>query len=129
MAGKHNFEVDQGATLQKVFIWRQPAVAPAEEGDPVDLSGFTARMQLRTAIAATDVALELTTENGRIILGDQESATPTFTNGRIALDVAADDMADLASGTYFYDIEMVSETDVVTRLLQGKIKVKPEVTR
>ena len=33
------------------------------------------------------------------------------------------------SGVYYYDLEVVSGASVVTRLLQGKASVSPEVTR
>lgn len=133
MAGTYNFNADQGATLQQLITWRQPQtaeqIADDEEGTPVDLTGYTARMHVRTAVDADDTVLELTTENDRIILGDPESATPVYDNGEIRLFVDAETMADVPAATYKYDLELVSSGDVVTRLLQGKLKVIAEVTR
>lgn len=133
MAGIYDFNTDQGATLQQLITWRQPQttqqVIDDEDGTPVDLTGYTARMQLRTAVDSDAVVLELTTENDRIILGDQEAATPTYTNGQIRLLVDAETMEDVPAAKYKYDLELISAGGIVTRLLQGKIKVVAEVTR
>jgi hypothetical protein len=38
-AGKYDFVIEAGATFRKVFRWQQ------SNGDPVDLTGTTAKMQ------------------------------------------------------------------------------------
>ena len=38
-AGKYDFLIEQGATFRKVFRWQQ------SNGDQVDLTGTTAKMQ------------------------------------------------------------------------------------
>lgn len=134
VAVAYNITADQGATLHLSFLWRQPRtpdqVAAEEPGTPVDLTGFTARMHLRTEVAAPNVALELTTDNNRVILGASDRTTePDPTTGIVTLWVEAAAMEALPAGTYVYDLELVSAEGFVTRFIEGKLKVRPEVTR
>lgn len=88
---------------------------------PVDLAGFTARMQVRASAAATATLLELTTENSRIVL-DNTAKTITLT-------VDATTTAALAAITGVYDLELVSSGGVVTEVLKGTMTIGAEVTR
>ena len=78
-------------------------------------------MHVRSNVASDTTALTLTTENSRIALGG--------TAGTVTLTIAASDTANLTPGLYVYDLELVSPTNVVTRLVEGNFKVKAEVTR
>lgn len=109
----YNMLIKQGSSFSKVITWND------EEGEPFDLTGYTAKMQIRKTIRDEDVSLELTTENGRISIVGAE--------GKITLSIAATDTEDL-SGNYVYDLELVDGA-FVERLLQGSISVDPEVTR
>lgn len=93
---------------------------------PVDLTGYTAKMQIKDRIGGT-VLLTLASEiaddpNQRIII-DPAGRT-------IMLNVAADDIeaADISWTKGVHDIEMRSPTGVKTRIYQGVIKVSKEVT-
>ncbi|MBI3983827.1 hypothetical protein HY346_00845 [Candidatus Microgenomates bacterium] len=89
---------------------------------PVDLNGYTARMQIRlTEVAADPALVSLTTENGGIAI-DNTAKTITLT---IAA-TATDDLTFLAG---VYDLELISSTGVVTPLLKGNVTVEAEVTR
>lgn len=114
-AGKYNVIADQGATFARLITWKD------DENTPVDLTGYSARMQVREKYTSTVAALSLSTPSSGISLGT--------TNGQITLSVPASTMAALPSGEYVYDLEMVSSTGAVTRLLQGTFTVTPEVTR
>lgn len=113
-AGTYNIVADQGATFSQQLLWK------GSNGSPINLTGYTARMAVRTLPAANTVALSLTTENGRIALGGAA--------GTVTLSVAATDMAALEDGAYVYDLEMVTGV-TVTRLVMGTFLVRPEVTR
>ena len=113
-AGAYDIVWYQGDTFSLLLTWRD------ENQDLVDLTGYTARMQLRTSVDATTNSLELTTENGRIVLGGAL--------GEIQLTVDAETMADLDAGSYKYDLEMVQGA-TVRKLLAGKFKVVAEVTK
>jgi hypothetical protein len=126
VAGRHDIEHNQGATFRRTLVWRQPASdedLPETPGDPVDLTGWSARMQLRVEVDADDVALELTTDNGRITLGGPD--------GDITLRVAAADLerGAIEAGSYRYDLELVDPAGDVTRLIEGKFRIRAEVTR
>ena len=79
-------------------------------------------MHVRSEVTANTTLLVLTTENSRISLG---GAT-----GTVTMTVSATDMANVASGQYVYDLELVAPvTNVVSRLVQGNFSVRAEVTR
>jgi hypothetical protein len=79
-------------------------------------------MQIRTSVNSPDVILELTTENDRITL-----LGPVDYNIRLFID--AETTARLIPGTYVYDLELVSDSGIVDRLIEGNFKVKGNVTR
>jgi hypothetical protein len=114
--GKLDLLIEQGATFTKSLTLVQ------SNGSPRDLTGYTARMQIRTALTGP-VVLELSTENGGIII--EELA------GKIHLEITAGQTAALTIRSGVYDLEMVAPgaTPTVTRLLSGKVTVSPEVTR
>lgn len=114
-AGRYNINAEQGATFQQQLVYRDSSNAL------VNLTGFTARMQVRATIDDTAVTLSLTTENGRIALGGAL--------GTVTLTVSATDMAAVVAGQYVYDLELVSSGGIVTRLMQGAFIVDAEVTR
>lgn len=112
LAGTYNIVCEQGATFE-----REITVVNADNTVP-DYNSSTARMQVRPTVESSTIIISLTTENGRIALLDN----------KITLFITADDTTLLAQGTYKYDLEIVTGTEV-TRLVQGDFKVSPEVTR
>lgn len=88
---------------------------------PVDLTGYTARMQIRAKLESDSTLLELTTENSGITI---DNITKTIT---ITIDAVASAALTWTSGTY--SLELISPTGVVTTLLNGDVIVKKEVTR
>lgn len=114
-AAAYNFVIEQGATLDKTFVWKDST------GTVINLSGYTARMQVRQTVGSSTILLDLTTLNGRIII--------TALTGQIRLLVAATDTAAITWQRGKYDLELVSSTGVVTRLLYGEVEVSKEVTR
>lgn len=115
-AGIYNIIADQGATLSRTVTWRDSAKRA------INITGYTARMHVRANVTSNTTILVLTTENGRISLGGSA--------GTVTLNVSAADMANVASGQYVYDLEMVAPVSgVVSRLIQGNFSVRAEVTR
>lgn len=91
---------------------------------PVDLTGFTARMQIKdkaggTVLASTDV------DDAPL---DIITITLNTTTHTITAIIAATDTADLTWKRGVYDLEMVSSTGEVTALLTGTVTVTAEVT-
>lgn len=113
LAGRYDLTIEQGATFTLSMFYQDDA------GAAVDLTGYSARMQLRSAVASTDVALSLTTENGRIAIDGAR--------GLIALTILAADTATI-SGAGVYDLEVVLGA-TVHRIMEGSYTINPEVTR
>lgn len=114
--GRYDMTVYQGATFNRVFTWQ--VGTPAAN---VNLTGYTARMQLRSNPAATTSVLELTTTNGRISLGGSA--------GTVTLALTPTETAALPADQYAYDLELIAGNGEVTRLLEGFVTVDAEVTR
>jgi hypothetical protein len=86
----------------------------------VDITGYTARMQLRSLPNDTVAVLTLTDTSGITIDG------PT---GTLAVHATAQQTATIIAGPYYYDLEITSPTGVKTRIVQGELNVNAEVTR
>jgi hypothetical protein len=114
-AGIYDIYIEQGATYNQPLVWKDSS------GTAVNVTGYTARMQIRKTVDATTIILTLTTENGRITVGGA--------NGLITLLVSAADTAALTTFCGVYDLEVISPAGVVTRLLEGQVEVSKEVTR
>ena len=91
---------------------------------PVDLTGYTARMDIRNKIGGTLLA---STDSGDTPL-DVIDITLDNTAKTITLTIAAKDTDDFVWKAGVYDLEMVSSTGAVTALLTGKAFVTKEVT-
>lgn len=115
-AGLYNIIADQGATFSRSITWKDSAKRV------INITGYTARMHVRTVVESPTTILVLTTENGRISIEG--------TSGRITLTVSATDMSAIASDKYVYDLELVAPVSgVVHRVIQGNFVVRAEVTR
>lgn len=111
--GKYNMICPQGSTFSKRLTWIIDDV-------PVDLTGYTARMQAKISHSSKcQPIFNITTENGGISVDDE---------GNVDLLIDADDTAGFIAKDYLYDLELISSS-VVTRLLEGKFIVTPEVTK
>jgi tRNA threonylcarbamoyladenosine modification (KEOPS) complex Pcc1 subunit len=78
-------------------------------------------MQVRATLESASTLVELTTANSHIALGG--------TAGTISLTISATDTAGLTAGRGVYDLELVSGSGIVTRLLQGVATISRNVTR
>jgi hypothetical protein len=112
----------QGATFNQTLFW--------EVGDPpspVNLTGYTAKLQIRSSHKSKVVILELSTSNGGITLG----TSGNYTTGAINLAIGASTTAQLSvcdDAKPVYDLEMTNG-GIVTRILQGNVIIAPNVTR
>lgn len=135
VAGRYNITCQQGSTfdLQLTLQYTNPDY-PANCANPNicpeflvwDLTGYTARMQVRKYVDSATAIASLTTENlssFRITLGN-----PDPEDGTIALFIRAEDTRAIATSGV-YDIEIISPTNEVDRILQGEFILSQEVTR
>lgn len=114
-AGIYDITCEQGATFLRTFRWLDANEAA------VNLTGFSAEMHVRTAHKAATTIVELSTTQGTITLVPAE--------GRIQLNLSAAETTALPVSRGVYDLELISGGGIVTRLLEGKFIVTPEVTR
>ena len=113
---KLKLKIIQGATFRKPLVWLAP-----DKTTPIDLTGCTARMQVRSEVESPTVLLELTTANGGIVIDGPA--------GKMTLHISPADTASVTWEGGVWDLEVVHPSGDVTRLAQGSISVLPEVTR
>ena len=115
LGNSFDLTINQGATFELTVTWKDSA------GTAINLTGYSARMQVRETYSSSTSIVSLTSGAG-ITLGGAA--------GTIAIVISATTTAALtAPFSGVYDLELVSAGGVVTRLLQGAATVTPEVTR
>ena len=109
-------KIDQGASFSKLVTWKTgtPAVA-------VNLTGCTARAHVRETLEAAAVLLDLSTANGKIVLGGSA--------GTVEITLSATETAAINWRAAVYDLEITFPDATVRRLMHGSVSVSPEVTR
>jgi hypothetical protein len=112
-AGIYDITIEQGATFQLSLTWKDSNDAP------VDLTGYSARMQVRETYESEETLVSLTSP-GDMVLGGVLGTI------LITIQPAVTSVLPLVEGVY--DIEMIAGS-VIYRLLQGKATISREVTR
>ena len=120
--GKLNLTIYQGATFRRTLKFELAPVPPATVGGPINLTGATARMQIRASVDASTVLLELNAINGRLVIIDEQG-------GVLLLEISAADTAVLNFPSAVYDMEIEYANGDVDRVLYGAVKLSKEVTR
>ena len=113
-AGIYNTTIDQGSVWSVIFVYKDP------NDNPINLTGFTAAMQLRQTYESAVADLTLTTSNGGIVI--------TGATGTITVTATDEQTEALTPGDYVYDLELTSGSNI-SRLVQGQITVAEQVTR
>lgn len=114
MATVKHLTIDQGTTYSLSIT------VSGANANPLDLTGYTLRAQMRKSYGATSYTAFTVTA----------AADPT--TGELTISLTAVQTSALKAGRYVYDIEIVSpvvDGSEVTRVLEGIITVTPEVTR
>lgn len=128
IAGIYNITCQQGSTFSRLLEIEQPDLATDPTGQTYiayDLSGFTARMQVRRTIDSSTSLVTLTTENGGLDINptDEEDKTHHI---RIYM---ADEVTASITSSGVYDLEIENSSGEVSRIMQGAFTLSPEVTR
>jgi len=127
-AGIYNFTIEQGSTVDFEIAYKD------SNSDPIDLTGYQARMQIKNLPGGPTTYLTLSSSldaSGTGLNLRGSSGTNPFTSGTIGVYVAAVTSSLLDFNTAFYDLELVSgtgNTATVTRVIQGKVTLDKEVT-
>ena len=112
-----DLEVFKGSTFVKIIQWKTgtPPIA-------VNLTGCTARMQIRKAVNDTTILDTLTTENSKIVIHDPVA-------GKFKITIPANVSSAYTFTSAVYDLELVFTDLTVTRVIEGCLTAAPEVTR
>lgn len=108
----HDLTIYQGKTINFSLVWGG--------NSPIDVTGFSARMQIRPSLIASTEA-EFTVDNSRVSVGT--------INGLFTFSMSATDSAALSAGNYFYDIEIIDDSGNVFLALSGSCEIIGEVTK
>ena len=109
-AGTYNFTVEQGATFNRVLTLQ-------ENASVMNLTGYSAASQLRS------------THDSDTVVGTFSCAITDASNGQLTMTMTASATGAIEEGIYVYDTEITSSAGAVTRILQGKVTLTPQVTR
>jgi hypothetical protein len=110
-AARYDLVIDQGSDFAVEFTVNESGVVK-------DLTGYSARAQLRTSKAASDLAATFT------------CTIPTPSNGKINMTLGNSTSSALTAGRFYYDLEIYTSNDAnVSRLLFGEVTLTQEVTR
>ncbi|MFN7019896.1 MAG: hypothetical protein ACK4WH_01035 [Phycisphaerales bacterium] len=108
--GRVDVEAYQGDTWQLVIYFER-------DGVPIDLTGYTAKMQVRAGRSSSAT-----------LLADAICTIGSPTLGRIDVEVPKETMAGIAAGRYWWDVQVTSGAGVRTTLAFGEVLVLPEIT-
>lgn len=114
-ATKLDLEIEQGIPYKKKFLVRN------EDASLPNMTGWTARMQFRPYVSSSQVAVDASTSNSKLII---DTATSS-----IEINLSEADTTAFSSVKYVYDLELLDATSKPIRLLQGNVSVSQEVTR
>ena len=113
---RQSLRIFQGSTLQHRWVYQD------EAGDPIDLTDYKARLQVRDEWYSTTNHIDATSENGLLIINAPE--------GTIDLLVSATETEDLDFDSANFDLELIHPDEVtVDKLAYGTVKLVREVTR
>lgn len=111
--GRFNYAFTQGDTFTSKPAWKV-------NNSYVNVTGYTAKMDVKIAPTSTSTIIELTTENGRITAGT--------TDGVFTLSLTAAETSDIPVGNYVYDLQITSPGGEVYTLLTGGFTVNTQVS-
>ncbi|UEM08055.1 hypothetical protein JL101_035990 (plasmid) [Skermanella rosea] len=114
-----NLKIYQGSDFEKLF---EKGTLSGTTFTPVDLTGYTARMQARERIDSGVTFLDLDS-------GSKGGIAIDGPNGRVTITLSAVQTAALSTTGGYYDIELIDTLGKVSRLAMGLILVSAEVTR
>jgi hypothetical protein len=114
MAGQKNFEVDQNATFSFVIEYKD------NNGDAIDLTGASAKMQVRDTKGGAKLAVTLTSPSGGIVVDP--------VNGKLTIKMTPTQTNKLFYPKSSYDLMVVDSNGNKIKLLEGFMTLNRSVT-
>jgi len=102
----------QGKTVNFNVIWGGSS--------PINVTGYSARMQVRECVASTTAIISLTNGSG---------ITVGTTDGKFTFSISATTTAAYSAMNGVYDFEIVDGSGNVYLVMSGLFIITPEVTR
>ncbi len=113
--GQYNTTCSKGSTFVRVLTWRDSG------GSLVNLTGYTARLTIRSGYHSTSTQLLDLTQASGLTLGGVA--------GTITWALTSTQTGTLPVGVVYYDLKLTSGAGDVTYLLYGSITVAERVTQ
>ena len=113
-AAHYDMEIEKGTTFKYTLSYTDST------NNPINLTGYTAKMQIREQYISSEILAELSSANGKITING--------TQGKILLNVPAHETDDYIWMSGVYDLVIISSGGEVTRLLEGGVSVSQNVT-
>jgi hypothetical protein len=120
-AGRYSFVIEQGSTLNFSIVYND------SNGQPVDLSQYSAKMQIRQTYSSPPLLTLSSSLNADGTGLNMSSAV----SGTIGIYIASCTSSLLTFNEALYDLDIISGSGncpVVNRILEGKVKLSKEVT-
>ena len=114
MSKRVDLRIDVGSDYDKFFRLLDYGC------NPMDLNGYTARMQVRPYVRSEKILDTLTTENGRL---------STDKYGLLHVSFPAEVTTEYKFDQGVFDIEIIDPSGRVLRVAQGRLYLNQEVTR
>jgi hypothetical protein len=124
-AGRYSFVIEQGSTLNLELKYTN------SNGNPINLTGYSGRMQIRPSVASSTVYISLSSSlqaDGTGLNFSGSNGTTPPSSGSIGVYISANSSSLLNFDTGVYDLEIVSGS-FVSRILEGQVKLSLNVTR
>lgn len=129
-AGRYPIYIEQGTTVNFEIQYKD------SNNNPVDLTGYGARMQLRPSVDSSEVYLSLSSNLNSDGTGINMSGSSPYkppTSGSLGIYIASCTSSMLNFDSAVYDLELFvpngTDCPTVTRILQGPVRLSKEVTR
>jgi len=114
MAGQKNFEVDQNATFSFILEYKD------DNGNAIDLTGASAKMQVRDTKGGAKLAVTLTSPSGGIVIDP--------TRGKLTIKMTPTQTNKLFYPKSSYDLMVVDSNGNKIKLLEGFMTLNRSVT-
>lgn len=128
-AGNYSFYIEQGTTIDFEVQYLDA------NNEPIDLTGHSGRMQIKSTFADNDpityatLSSSLLPDGTGLNFGGQFGDKP-LSSGSIGVYISAATSSLFTFSKGKYDLELYSDTEypVVTRVLEGVVTIKKQVT-
>jgi hypothetical protein len=114
MAGQKNFEVDQNTTFTFIVEYKDNA------GSAINLTGASAKLQVRDTKGGTKLAFTLTSPSGGI--------TIDAPNGKLTVRMTPTQTNKMFYPKSSYDLMLTYSNSIKTKLLEGFLTLSRSVT-